>query len=478
MKFVGQLFRVQLLSDKIMHSCVQELFGDPSEPDEEKLACNCTLLTSIGCQLEKAAMADAGTKPEHGKFMKKYFKTLKELGENVKLSSRLRFMCQDLLEMRKNGWNKRREDDQAKTIAEIHEDVEREEGKKPPKSVGAGAVRGGGPTVLSRGTLGSSGGSNGSFGGSAPRPVSNDGWETVQVRKPSSDARRAPAQAPAQASIRGGGGGFSAFNDKEKRERAEKAEKEKQKAEKKEKEEKKAAKAAKKDEEGKRGDAASKEPLEPPEDKSCDLSADAFKQSANAEVEQFLRSGDKQEVAVSLGLLGHATLPLVGAFVASLLEVLCTKYKEKEVVAAAELLVYLVEEGVLGAAGVESGLATFVSTLEVHILPTIFPTKKCLLHSPRTTGLFFFTPSLLHSPRTAVKFSSSWPPNRLSQDFVVDAPKSEAWLCKFIAHLALKGTISLRFFTVSARLSVKHTPLSTGTDPKPLVSCAECCRPV
>ena len=73
MKFVGQLFRVNLLSDKIMHCCVQDLFAKPEEgkgawePDEEKIRCLCTLLGTIGHQLEAGAMK----KPEHGKFMKK-----------------------------------------------------------------------------------------------------------------------------------------------------------------------------------------------------------------------------------------------------------------------------------------------------------------------------------------------------------------------------------------------------------------------
>ena len=75
MKFVGQLFRVSLLSDKIMHSCVQELFGDPEEPDEEKISCLCALLTTIGHQLE----AGCTKKAEHAKFMKNYLKVpLKE----------------------------------------------------------------------------------------------------------------------------------------------------------------------------------------------------------------------------------------------------------------------------------------------------------------------------------------------------------------------------------------------------------------
>jgi len=45
---------------------------------------------------------------------------LKELSDKEGLSSRIRFMCKDLLEMRENGWNARREEEKAKTIAQIH----------------------------------------------------------------------------------------------------------------------------------------------------------------------------------------------------------------------------------------------------------------------------------------------------------------------------------------------------------------------
>ena len=35
--FIGALYKQGLLKENIMHHCVQELFGDPSEPDSEKL---------------------------------------------------------------------------------------------------------------------------------------------------------------------------------------------------------------------------------------------------------------------------------------------------------------------------------------------------------------------------------------------------------------------------------------------------------
>merc|ERR1711967_90533 len=105
MKFVGQLFRVSLLRESITHHCVQELFGGTDDLDEEKLQRLCTLLTTIGRQLEEASTG----KKKYATAMKRYIKELKALADDMRLSSRIRFMIRDLLEMRMNNWTARRE---------------------------------------------------------------------------------------------------------------------------------------------------------------------------------------------------------------------------------------------------------------------------------------------------------------------------------------------------------------------------------
>ena len=100
MFFIGALYKQGLLKENIMHHCVQELFGDPSEPDSEKLECLAKLLTSIGKKLDAAAL----DKKESAKFMKAYFKQLKKLENNKSLDARLRFALKDLRELRENTW--------------------------------------------------------------------------------------------------------------------------------------------------------------------------------------------------------------------------------------------------------------------------------------------------------------------------------------------------------------------------------------
>ena len=68
---IGHLFRVSLLSDNIIHSCVQDLFGDPSgPPDEEKTECLCAFLVAAGPQLETGC----ANSPLFGRLIKNYFK--------------------------------------------------------------------------------------------------------------------------------------------------------------------------------------------------------------------------------------------------------------------------------------------------------------------------------------------------------------------------------------------------------------------
>ena len=120
MFFIGALYKQGLLKENIMHHCVQELFGDPSEPDSEKLECLAKLLTSIGKKLDAAAL----DKKESAKFMKAYFKQLKKLENNKSLDARLRFALKDLRELRENTWVPRRKVEEVKTIQEIHDDIQ------------------------------------------------------------------------------------------------------------------------------------------------------------------------------------------------------------------------------------------------------------------------------------------------------------------------------------------------------------------
>ena len=56
--------------------------------------------------------------------MKAYFKQLKKLENNKSLDARLRFALKDLRELREKPWVPRRKVEEAKTIQEIHDDIQ------------------------------------------------------------------------------------------------------------------------------------------------------------------------------------------------------------------------------------------------------------------------------------------------------------------------------------------------------------------
>lgn len=49
-RFIGELFKLHVLTSNIMHDCIQKLIG---EKDEDSIECLCRLLTTIGKDLDK-----------------------------------------------------------------------------------------------------------------------------------------------------------------------------------------------------------------------------------------------------------------------------------------------------------------------------------------------------------------------------------------------------------------------------------------
>eukprot|EP00071_Canis_lupus_P018785 XP_013965828.1 eukaryotic translation initiation factor 4 gamma 1 [Canis lupus familiaris] len=160
-KFIGELFKLKMLTEAIMHDCVVKLLKNH---DEESLECLCRLLTTIGKDLdfEKA-------KPR----MDQYFNQMEKIIKEKKTSSRIRFMLQDVLDLRRSNWVPRRGDQGPKTIDQIHKEAEMEEHWEHVKvqqlmAKGSDKRRGGPPgPPISRGL-----------------PLVDDGgWNTVPISK-------------------------------------------------------------------------------------------------------------------------------------------------------------------------------------------------------------------------------------------------------------------------------------------------------
>uniref|UniRef100_A0AAQ5ZXS5 Eukaryotic translation initiation factor 4 gamma, 1a n=1 Tax=Amphiprion ocellaris TaxID=80972 RepID=A0AAQ5ZXS5_AMPOC len=157
-KFIGELFKLKMLTEAIMHDCVVKLLKNH---DEESLECLCRLLSTIGKDLdfEKA-------KPR----MDQYFNQMDKIIKERKTSSRIRFMLQDVLDLRKSNWVPRRGDQGPKTIDQIHKEAEMEEHREHIKVQ---------QQLLSK----KEGGGGGGGGGGRTSQPQDEGWNTVPISK-------------------------------------------------------------------------------------------------------------------------------------------------------------------------------------------------------------------------------------------------------------------------------------------------------
>lgn len=135
-RFIGELFLKDLLREQIIHiHCIQRLLTIGIENREEDvLEALCRLLSKTGAKLSQNKEAVT--------HIDNYFKPLQLMSRDHTLPARVRFMLQDLIEQRVNGWKVRREEAGAKTIAEIHKDIEKEERAKAEAQAAARDRRG------------------------------------------------------------------------------------------------------------------------------------------------------------------------------------------------------------------------------------------------------------------------------------------------------------------------------------------------
>ena len=84
-KFIGELFKLQMLTERIMHECVKKLLGNVDNPEEEEIESLCKLLTTVGSILDT---------PKAHAHMDVYFRRMGELNKSQNVSPRMQFMLQ------------------------------------------------------------------------------------------------------------------------------------------------------------------------------------------------------------------------------------------------------------------------------------------------------------------------------------------------------------------------------------------------
>ncbi|BGP58879.1 hypothetical protein NBRC10512v2_000166 [Rhodotorula toruloides] len=115
-RFIGELYRLQMLTERIMHECIKKLLANTENPEEEDIESLCRLLTTVGKGLDN---------PKAKQHMDVYFSRMNTIANNPKVSSRMRFMILDVVDLRSAKWASKQAAQGPKTISEIHADAQK-----------------------------------------------------------------------------------------------------------------------------------------------------------------------------------------------------------------------------------------------------------------------------------------------------------------------------------------------------------------
>ena len=95
-QLVGGLFKLQMLTEHIMHECVDMLLRNIDDPDEEDIESLCALLESVGQNLDTTTISSSKMDPFYG--------LMKDLIDESKLDSCLRTMLLEVIALRSRNW--------------------------------------------------------------------------------------------------------------------------------------------------------------------------------------------------------------------------------------------------------------------------------------------------------------------------------------------------------------------------------------
>nr|CAG23924.1 eukaryotic initiation factor 4G [Sphaerechinus granularis] len=160
-RFIGELFKLNILTENIMHGCIMKLL---KAKDDDSLECLCNLMSTIGKALDHEKAKNR---------IDQYFNKIDKIIASQANQPRIRFLMYDLVDLRKNNWVPRRQENKPTTIDALHKEWHVAEAKK------AEELRGYNGPSRSREQA------------PPPRtvtPQADDGWNTV----PTSNKTRTP----------------------------------------------------------------------------------------------------------------------------------------------------------------------------------------------------------------------------------------------------------------------------------------------
>ncbi|KAI0115944.1 hypothetical protein GGR51DRAFT_575725 [Nemania sp. FL0031] len=144
-QFIGELYKLGMLTERIMHECVRKLVDYSGIPDEAEVESLCKLLRTIGGNLDTA---------EKGKpMMDAYFQRIQSMIDLPGLPSRLQFMLMDVVDLRRVNWASKEANKGPKTLEEVRAEAEALSAQKAAEAARSNQRGGGGRAQLGRGDV-------------------------------------------------------------------------------------------------------------------------------------------------------------------------------------------------------------------------------------------------------------------------------------------------------------------------------------
>ncbi|TQV92572.1 hypothetical protein V2A60_009047 [Cordyceps javanica] len=139
-QFIGELYKLGMLTERIMHECVHKLVDYKGIPDEAEVESLCKLLRTIGANLDDT---------EKGRpMMDAYFARIQTMIDLPELPSRIKFLLMDIVDLRKAGWRGKTSGlAPPKTLDEIRAEAEAAQAAKAQETARSNQRGGGRPPV-------------------------------------------------------------------------------------------------------------------------------------------------------------------------------------------------------------------------------------------------------------------------------------------------------------------------------------------
>ncbi|XP_041643059.1 eukaryotic translation initiation factor 4 gamma 2-like [Cheilinus undulatus] len=119
-KFIGELGKLNLIHESILHKCIKTLLDKKKrillKDMGEDLECLCQIMRTVGPKLDHDKAKS---------LMDQYFSRMHSLANNKELPARIRFLLQNIVELRENNWAPRKAqvDNGPKTISQVRQEA-------------------------------------------------------------------------------------------------------------------------------------------------------------------------------------------------------------------------------------------------------------------------------------------------------------------------------------------------------------------